>query len=158
MRRICQATSLVLLGLALFLVFQGHAIGLTGHFGPGPGFFAFWVGIALAVLSIAWCGQVSRQPAKALPPDFIPERGGMLRVVSLVFAMVAFAIVLTPLGFNLAMFGLLVFLLLAYGREYPILKIVIAIAGSFGIHYIFESLLKVPLPYASIAVLRNMGL
>lgn len=157
MRRIYQAASLALFGLGLFLVFQGKSIGLTGHFGPGPGFFAFWVGVALAVLSLVWCGQVSLQPAKAMPPDFAPERGGVVRVASVVLAMVAFALLLTPLGFNLAMLGLLLFLMLVYGREYLVTKIVIAIAGSFGVHYVFEKLLRVPLPYSAIAFLRSLG-
>jgi hypothetical protein len=150
--------SLVLLGVGLFLVYQGWAIGLAGHFGPGPGFFAFWVGIALAVLSMAWGGQASLQAVKAMPPDFIPDRGGIVRVASVMFAMVAFVMVLTTLGFNLAMFGLLFFLFFAFGRDYPIMKTAISIAGSFGVHYVFERLLRVPLPYSSIAFLRNMGL
>ncbi len=158
MRRIYQMASLVLLGVGVFLVFQGRAIGLAGHFGPGPGFFAFWVGVALAVLSLVWGGQASLHAAKALPPGFVPDRGGIVRVASVMFAMVAFVILLTTLGFNLAMLGLLLFLMLAFGREYLATKIVIAVAGSFGVHYVFERLLRVPLPYSSIALLRNMGL
>lgn len=158
MRRIYQITSLVFLGVGLFLVFQGRAIGLAGQFGPGPGFFAFWVGVALAVLSTAWCGQVSLRPAEGLPSDIVPERGGLLRVVSVVFALVVFAVLLEPIGFNLAMLGLLLFLLLAFGREYLILKIAISIAGSFGVHYIFERILRVPLPCSSIGFLRSLGL
>jgi putative tricarboxylic transport membrane protein len=156
-RRICQTASLLLLGVGLFLVYQGRAIGLAGHFGPGPGFFAFWVGIALAVLSLVWCGQASLRSAKAMPPGFVPDRGGIVRVASVMLAMVAFVMVLTTLGFNLAMLGLLLFLMLAFGREYLVTKIVISIAGSFGVHYVFETLLRVPLPYSSIAFLRSLG-
>lgn len=158
MRRICQVASLLLLSLGLFLVYQGRAIGLAGHFGPGPGFFAFWVGIALATLSLAWGAQASLRAAKAVPPGFVPERSGIVRVASVMLAMVAFAVLLTPLGFNLAMLGLLLFLMLAFGREYLAGKIVIAVAGSFGVHYVFEKLLRVPLPYSSIAFLRDLGL
>ncbi len=158
MRRIHQVVSLSFLGLGVFLVLQGRALGLAGQFGPGPGFFAFWVGIGLAGLSLVWLGRATLGPAEAMPPDFVPPRSGLLRVVSVVLALVAFAAVLTPLGFNLAMFGFLVFLLLAFGREYAGLKLVVAVAGSFGIHYVFERLLRVPLPYASVSLLRDLGL
>ena len=157
MRRIYQSTSLLSLGVGLYLVFQGRALGLAGQFGPGPGFFAFWVGVTLTMVSIIWGCQVSLQPVEPRPADFIPERGGILRVSLVVIALVAFNFLLDPLGFNLAMFGLLVFLLFAFGREYPILKIVISIAGSFGVHYVFEKLLLVPLPYSPVAFLRNLG-
>jgi putative tricarboxylic transport membrane protein len=156
-RRIYQMASLILLGVGLFLVYQGRSIGLAGHFGPGPGFFAFWVGIGLAVLSSVWCGRVSLRPVKAVPPGFIPDRDGMVRVACVLFAMVVFVALLEPIGFNMAMFGLLFFLFFAFGRDYPILKIAISIAGSFGVHYVFERLLRVPLPYSSIAFLRSLG-
>jgi hypothetical protein len=157
-RRIHQAASLSFLGLGVFLVLQGRALGLAGPFGPGPGFFAFWVGIGLAGLSLVWLGRATLRPVEPMPPDFVPPLGGMLRVVSVVLALVAFAVVLAPLGFNLAMFGFLIFLLLAFGREYAGLKIVIAVAGSFGVHYVFERLLRVPLPYSSVSLLRDLGL
>ena len=157
MRRIFQVASLALFGLGLFLVFQGRSIGLAGHFGPGPGFFAFWIGFALATLSVVWCIRVSLQPAVAMPPGFIPERGGILRVVLVILALVAFAALLELIGFNLAMLGLLACLMFGFGREHVTLKVVISLAGSFGVHYVFEKLLRVPLPYSSIGFLRSWG-
>ena len=59
-----------------------------------------------------------------------------------------------PLGFNLAMLGFLMVLLLAFDREYVVAKIVVAFAGSSGPTTLFERVLKVPLPYASMATLR----
>ena len=34
----------------------------------------------------------------------------------------------------------------------------VAIVGSFGVHWVFESLLRVPLPYASLPFLQTLGL
>ncbi len=158
MRRIYQIASFAFLGVGLFLVFQGRALGLAGQFGPGPGFFAFWIGVALAGLSLVWCGQATLQAPLGLPEGFVPGRAGTLRVVAIVLTLGVFTLVLETLGFNLAMFGLLMVLLLVFGREYLTLKIVISIVGSFGVHYVFERLLRVPLPYSSIGFLRNLGL
>ena len=157
-RRTYQGVSLACLGLGGFLVVQGRVLGLAGPFGPGPGFFAFWIGLALAALSLAWFAQVTLRPVPAFPPDFVPERAGRLRVAAVVAALVAFAGLLTVLGFSLAMLGFLLFLLLAFGREYAVLKVAIAVAGSFGVHYVFERLLRVPLPYSSLEALRRLGL
>lgn len=157
-RRTYQGVSLACLGLGGFLVIQGRALGLAGPFGPGPGFFAFWIGVGLAALSLAWLVQVTAGPGPGLPSDFVPERAGLYRVAAVVAALVAFAGLLTVLGFGLSMLGFLLFLLLAFGREYAVLKVVIAVAGSFGIHWVFERLLRVPLPYSSLEPLRRLGL
>jgi hypothetical protein len=157
-RPVYQGVSLACLGLGVFLVVQGRALGLAGPFGPGPGFFAFWIGLALAALSLAWLGQVTLRPVPAFPPGFVPERAGLLRVAAVVAALVAFAGLLTVLGFSLAMLGFLLFLLLAFGREYVLLKLAIAVAGSFGVQHVFERLLRVPLPSASLEILRRLGL
>ncbi len=158
MRRIYQVSSLLALALGGYLIYQGFVLGLAGqYFGPGPGFFAFWVGVALAMVSIIWGCVVSWQPVAPMPADFIPNRRGMLRVSLVVIALVAFNLLLEPVGYNLAMLGLLLFLLFAFGREYPVTKIIISVAGSFGVHYVFEKLLLVPLPYSPVVFLRSLG-
>ena len=159
MRRIYQVASLAFLALGLFLASQGRALGIAGRFGPGPGpgFFPFWVGLGLAALSLAWLGQVTLRPVPGAPPDFVPERDGQVRVVSVVAALVGFAVALTGLGFDLAMLGFLIALFLAFGREHVLPKIVLAVAGSFGVHYVFEKLLEVPLPSTSLDALRKLG-
>jgi hypothetical protein len=45
-----------------------------------------------------------------------------------------------------------------FGRDHVVLKVAIAVAGSFGVHWVFERLLRVPLPYASLETLRRFGL
>ena len=64
------------------------------------------------------------------------------------------AVVLKILG-GTALFLLVLFF--AFDRGHPIFKIVIAFAGSFGVHYGFERFLRVPLPNASIEFLRALG-
>jgi hypothetical protein len=72
-------------------------------------------------------------------------------------ALVAFGALLLPLGFDLAMLALLLFLFFAFDRGHAIVKIVIALVGSFGVHYGFERFLRVPLPNASLDFLRALG-
>lgn len=62
-----------------------------------------------------------------------------------------------PLGFKLAMLRLLLFLFFAFDREHVLAKLVTAVAGCVGTHYVFEHVLRVPLPCLSLSALRSVG-
>jgi hypothetical protein len=152
-KRVRQLASLVLATAGVLLTLAGLQLRLEGQYGPGPGFLAFWVGLPLAVLSAVWFGQASLEPAA--PPA--AEPGGLGRVASILLALIAFAVLLTPLGFKLVMLALLLGLFFAYDRQHALAKILVAVAGSVGTHYVFEHFLRVPLPYASLPALRSLG-
>ena len=42
-------------------------------------------------------------------------------------------------------------------REHAIAKVVVALTGSAGTHYVFEHFLRVPLPDATLPALRSLG-
>jgi hypothetical protein len=158
MRRASLVMALLFVAAGLFMTYGGYALKLKGQYGPGPGFTAFWIGLPLTVLSAIWLVQLCRQWRAENPEPFESERGGLRRIAAVLLALVAFGALLVPLGFDLTMLALLLFLFFAFSREHPIIKIVIAIAGSFGIHYSFEHFLRVPLPSASIDFLQALGL
>lgn len=155
MRRVSLVTSLLFMAVGLLLTYGGYALKLKGQYGPGPGFTAFWIGLPLTILCAVWLVELLKlQPGAA----FISERGGLHRVVTVVLALVAFAVLLVPLGFDLAMLALLLFLFFAFNREHSVAKILAAFGGSFGVHYAFEHYLRVPLPYSSMSLLQSLGL
>jgi hypothetical protein len=152
--RFRQAAALIVTAIGVFLALAGVRLRLEGQNGPGPGFLAFWVGLALAVLGPVWLVQVSLAPPPA-PASSAP--GGPVRVAAILAALVAFAVLLAPLGFTLVMLGLLLGLFFAYDREHALAKIVVALVGSVGTHYVFERFLRVPLPDATLPALRSLG-
>jgi hypothetical protein len=156
-KRVRQLASLVLAATGVLLVLAGLRLRLEGQYGPGPGFLPFWVGVPLAILSVIWLGQVSLARADAAPLGAESGLGGGMRVASILAALVAFALLLTPLGFTLCMLGLLLFLFFASDRRHVIAKLIVALAGSAGTQYAFERLLRVPLPSASLPALRSLG-
>src|SRR5262245_59050860 len=158
MNRIHQGASALFLALGAWLAWQGTQLGVQGMLGPGKGFFAFWVGLAMALFAGLWFVRASFGPVIAIDPAAIPPRDGLLRVVGVLFASVAFMLLLRPLGFNLSMFGLLLVVFFIADRNYPLLKVAIAIVASFGLHYLFEQALRVPLPYSSFEMLSRLGL
>ena len=154
MTRVRQAAALIVTAIGVFLVLAGVRLRLEGQYGPGPGFLAFWVGLALAVLGPVWLVQVSLAPPPAPRPS---APGGPARVAAILGALAAFAVLLAPLGFTLVMLGLLLGLFFAYDREHALAKIVVALVGSVGTHYVFERFLRVPLPDATLPALRSLG-
>jgi putative tricarboxylic transport membrane protein len=157
MRRASLVMAVLFVAAGLFMIYGGYALKLKGQYGPGPGFTAFWIGIPLTALSLIWLVQLGRQWRAEDPESFESERGGLRRIAAVLLALVAFGALLVPVGFDLAMLVLLLFLFFAFDRRHAIVKIVIALAGSFGVHYGFERFLRVPLPNASIDFLRALG-
>jgi len=136
----------VLLAFGVFVVRESLAHSYYGSdFGPGPGFFSFWLGILLIALSVAQIVMIYRRPAEPLPAGFIPNREGVKRMVSIIGALVAAQFLMTILGFSLTMMAFCVYLLRRLGRQSWWLTLVLAVAASFGTTYLF-GLLQVMLP------------
>jgi hypothetical protein len=155
--RVHRITAIGLALLGALLAWQGVRLRLEGNFGPGPGFFAFWIGIALAAFSLAWAARPGAATAATEDGEPLPDRDGARRVGFVLAALIAFAALLEPVGFDLAMLAFLLALMLGLGRDHLLVKLALAALGSFGLHWLFERVLKVPLPYASLGALRALG-
>jgi putative tricarboxylic transport membrane protein len=158
MRRVYQIASLIFLAFSAYLVFESRQMEYYADLGPGPGFFPFWLGALLAMLSIIWLVQVSIGPGGAIEAGFIPDRRGLVRVIAVLVTMALFGWVVDDLGFQLTMLIFLGSLLIALGRQNLIVTAAVALVGSFGVYYVFTNWLDVQLPASSIEFLRNLGL
>ena len=136
----------VLLAFGAFVVKESlkhHYYG--SDFGPGPGFFSFWLGTLLMVLSLAQIVMTWFRPAETLPADFIPSREGVQRMLSIMGALVASLLLMDTLGFSLTMIGFCIFLLRRLGRQPWWLTLILAVVAGLGTTYLF-GLLQVMLP------------
>jgi putative tricarboxylic transport membrane protein len=127
-------------------------------FGPGPGFFPFWLGTLLAALSVAWVAQVTFRQAEPMKEGFIPSRAGKLSIVAVLLALVLVTWLMEIIGFRLTMLCFQLFLLVVLGRQNKVVAVLIALAGSFGVFYAFEHWLSIRLPYATLDFLKDLGL
>lgn len=158
MKRLHLLAGAAFAAIGIFVTFQGYHLRLEGQYGPGPGFFPFWIGLGITTLSVVWFGQVVTGTGHVpTTPDDAP-RPRLWRLVAIVGALAAFAALLRTAGFDLSMLALLLFLFFLIDRQHVIAKLIIALLGSFGLRYVFEQLLRVPLPYASISFLRDLGI
>ncbi len=134
-----------LLLFGFFVIYESLQINYYGSdFGPGPGFFSFWLGILVVGLSAIEIGRAFRHKV-ALPAGFFPDRAGMARIASLLGALVAVVFLLNRLGYSLTMALFCGFLLRVLGRQPWWLTVLLTALGSFGTAYIFRQL-QVMLP------------
>jgi len=130
----------ILCAFGVFVIYESLQIKYYGSdFGPGPGFFSFWLGVLVVVLSVIEIGRTfgKRVP---LPANFFPAKAGVARIAWLLGALVAVVFLLTRLGYSLTMFLFCGFLLSVLGKQPWWLTVVLTLAGSFGTAYIFRQL------------------
>ncbi len=112
----------------------------------------------MGAFSLVWLFQVSAQWRKPKDGEFLPERAGIGRILSILAALIAMGLFMDLLGFQLLMFLFLFFLLRTLGRQALWITLLIAIFGSIGMYHIFGGYLDVPLPAASVKILAGLGL
>lgn len=130
----------VLLLLGAFVVYESLQINYYGSdFGPGPGFFSFWLGILVILLSFVELLR-TRGKHEPIPAGFFPAGSGVARIGAILGALLGALLLLNRLGFSLTMFLFSAVLLRVLGRQPWWLILLLALAGSFGTAYMFRQL------------------
>lgn len=166
MRRASLVAGIVFLVFSLIVMVASWSMEYYSSIGPGPGFFPFWLSLALGLLSIAWIVQILRSAPKSGNKSgkgkeeerFLPRGTALLRLLSIVGALCFMIILMEPLGFQLSMFAFMIFLLVVLGRVKILTTLIIAAGSSFGLFQVFTMLLDVQLPHAAIPFLAGIGL
>jgi putative tricarboxylic transport membrane protein len=123
-----------------FVVYESLQIKYYGSdFGPGPGFFSFWLGVLVVLLSLYEIARTLRRH-EPLPAGFFPDRAALPRIASLLGALVASVLLLERLGYSLTMFLFCGFLLRVLGKQSWWLTAILTLLGSFGTAYLFRQL------------------
>ena len=144
--RAWQAAAAALFALFGWFVFESLRLSLTDALGPGPGFFPFWLGALGAVLSVVLVVQLRLRASEFGTDDITFERAGTRNVLLVLAGLVAAVAMLELVGFRIAMLALLAYVLAVLGVRRWVALALFALAGSFGVHYVFYQLHKVPLP------------
>jgi putative tricarboxylic transport membrane protein len=134
----------VLAALGIFIVIEARTWPYAGSFGPGPGFYPVWYGVAMTVLSLVLIGQrlVTARTADREPVDWRALGRGLSAWIAFVVAVA----LLRPLGFTLS-FGLLTLFIVAVVFRRPIaVAAAVAVCTALALQVIFAVLLGVPLP------------
>ena len=128
------------LAVAIFAATQGLSLKLDSLSRPGPGFFPFWGGVVLGVLSVVLIVRSLRRVAAGR--RIRPESWKPLVVVG---ALLAYLLLLEPLGFVAVTF-LFLLLLFRIERRGWAFSAVSAALGTVASYVLFQVWLRTQLP------------
>jgi len=127
--------------LALFVMWESRALPLGTWRNPGPGYFPVLLAALLLILgALVWAMGGSAAHVAGVGWGETPRA----LVILAVSAFICFG--LERLGYRLTMLSALLFLVWLVERKRPLAAAVFAFALSFGSYYLFDTLLRVPLP------------
>ena len=158
MQKIQQGAALCFAVLSAFVVWQSWSLEYYTTLGPGAGFFPLWLGVSMGGLSLVWLIQTSASKKWPTAAAFLPKREGVVRILSVLAALVAVTILIDFIGFQIAMFLFLFFILRIPGKQTLWMTLIIALLGSGGVYHVFWRYLDVQLPASSFVLLAKLGL
>lgn len=131
--------ALVFIGIAT--IWESRVLPLGSLHRPGPGFMPVWLAALLIAFGVAVFAMGAR--SRALADVGWPE----WRHAAGIFAACAFAAWgLDRLGYRLTIAAVVLFLLLVLERKGWALTLAVTVAMAWGSFYVFDTLLRVPLP------------
>ncbi len=157
MRRAEMIVAAFCVVLGACIVWQARGMEYMSPIGPGPGFFPLWLGLILTGLSAVWLFSVMRSEKQGAPRRFLPEWRGLRRILLIMGTIIAVGLAMEVVGFQLAMFAFVAFVLTALGWRGWTLTAILSAVLSFGVYHTFTSWLDVTLPQASIEILSRWG-
>jgi putative tricarboxylic transport membrane protein len=146
MKKADLITGTVLLVLAGYVIYEAWMMPPSGTFGPGSGFFLFWLGIILAALSLILVvgAAVRREDPNAGSP--FPARQALFAVAKVLGGLVFFTVLMETLGFLVNTFIFVTYLMKVVQRERWRMTVVIAVATTACLYTVFQLLLGITLP------------
>lgn len=157
MQRIQRVAAISFIVLSAYVIMTAIEMQYYTRLGPGPGFFPFWLGVIMGVLSIVWIVQLSWQPGTSTDIPFLPARAGIRQILYIMLALSATS-VMNIIGFQMTMFLFMIFLLRVVGKTSLLTMFIIALMSSVGVFHLFGKYLDVHLPSSSLAMLAALGL
>lgn len=130
--------ALVLVAVAAYTFFYARGLRLYTPSGPGAGLFPLLISVALGLGSVLWLFQLWRVPEGNA--SAVPGVSAATRVALQTLVVVAFVLLLKPLGYAPSAFLLVVGTALIAGERNWIWLTIVAGIASFGIKFLFHLL------------------
>lgn len=156
MKRPYQITSLLFIFFSALIAWEALQLRYYTSLGPGPGFFPFWLSIIMILLSAIMFYHATWGKSDPMPADFFASRVGYLKALAVIVAIVFVVPAMSELGFRPTMAIFFIWLLLTLGRLRGVRGIAtmafVTLLGSWGTFWLFNDMLKVPLPLGMFGV------
>jgi len=147
MKKADQWSGLILLILSGLICWGSLFLPYGNIRNPGPGFYPLWLGIILGAMSVGLIWKTSRQKEGARTlRDILAEKVRWEKVLWVLITLVLYAALMDFLGFLIATFLLMAFLL-RFIEPQPWRTVFLwTLVGSLGSYLIFEMWMKLRLP------------
>lgn len=147
-RRDVVAASVLVLFAALAAFESARLLPFGVVRNPGPGFFPWWVSLALGLLALVLLG---RSLMGGRGPGSVEAGGRLLKVVGVLAVLAVYSLVLDVVGYPIATFGVVLFMTkVTEPHRWP-LALGIALLAAGGSYVLFAVWLGVPLPAGLLA-------
>lgn len=141
--------AIVCLGMSLWLVLESSNYHYTVKYTPGPGFFPFWLGVVLALFSIALLIETVRKKGTRDPkePSRQLEWQALCRIGAITLLTVVFAVLMSsPLGFALSAALFIAVILCSLERVTVVKSVITGLIMSGCVYLVFEYWMEIGLP------------
>ena len=146
MRRCNQVVGILLLVFSIWVIIASQDLIYKEEFSPGAGFFPFWLGLSLLILSIVLLFTSTILKLNITEGNPFPGRQALLRIITILGSLLVSLLLFERLGFLLTM-GLFIAFLLIFVEKYRWYSgIFISALMVFAIYGLFKIGLDVPLP------------
>ena len=150
MRRTLLIVSGATAALALFFLYANRVYPLSTGGEPGPGLFPLIIALWLLAASLIVAGETYLSRTLATVHVEWPDRAGLLRMLGVLAACLAYILTLTPLGDLVACTLTIVLVLRVMGMRRWLFLLLTAIPMAAATHWLFASFLGVPLPQGTL--------
>jgi putative tricarboxylic transport membrane protein len=146
MKKADLITGVVLLVLAGYVIYEAWMMPPSGTFGPGSGFFPYWLGIILAGLSLILVIGAAVRPKDPKDVSPFPARQALFSVAKVLGGLILFTLLMETMGFIVNTLLFVTYLMKVVQRERWWLTLLIAVATTACLYIVFQILLGITLP------------
>jgi O-antigen ligase len=144
-RRIDQVSGLLWLMVGILVIKESRDLLYKDEFGPGPGFFPFWLGLAVSVLGAGLLFHKTFHREEEELVSFYGKRAA-LQMFLVMASFFVFVFLIAKTGFYLAAGLFFLFLLWAVEKKGWKFSLIVAILAGLALWGIFGVALKIELP------------
>jgi putative tricarboxylic transport membrane protein len=138
----------------LFIIYQSYKLGLGNLYQPGPGFLFFWTGIVVAIMALIVVLQTFRAQAAEEVAEAPTGKRTATKVILVLVALFAYAVLMEYLGFFIVTFFLFIFLLAVIEKKKWWFAVLVSVAVTLFAYLVFETALQSQLPKGILGFLR----
>jgi hypothetical protein len=145
MRKGLIITSILLMGLSLYGIIESSMLERTMQMGVGIAFFPLSMSIAIGGLAVVLLVGILKGKVE-IKDEPICEKGGALRVVTVVAILLAYIILIEGIGYVPSTFLFFAAMVFFLGRDRILKTLLTSAACTFFLYAILRLWLKSPLP------------